>query len=267
MNATGFFVALTNSKLYSRDRVRGWKRQDSGSASRAMENAMGRNAKTRAATFVFCCLLSMTWWLGCSTSSGPQPGNESIGATQVEGLTGAPITITLATPNPVSPLAPVLQASNSIFLGPGANIVSGMVVAMSATGGTLHAEPDALLNETWSRGAVELRDRDQVRGILHTKFPPPADAGLTPGGTDTTPHFDPASTLTWNVVYPSTTPGPDVNAWQSLSLSADPGQYGTLNASSQGTITLRSGTYYVNNLTVESAGLIRLDQAAGPVII
>jgi Lectin C-type domain len=178
----------------------------------------------------------------------------------------APVTITLAAPNAVPPLSPVVSAGNSLFFGASAELVTGSTVAMGASGGGVHAEPDALLNDTWSRGTADLRDRVHVRGTLHA-------AARTLGSnvqitsSDTAPAFDPVQALSWTVAYPSTTTGPAVllNAGQSQSLA--PGQYGQVTLNSQSTLTLHTGTYYLSGLDLESASKVNLDQSAGPVII
>jgi hypothetical protein len=229
---------------------------------------MAKKAKTtEVAWFRGCWLAALALVLGCTSSNGvDRAGEQNIGS-QAQDL-GTPITVTLSTPNPVSPIAPVVECSNSLFLGAGTEIVSGSLVSLASSAGTMHAEPDALLNETWSRGSVELRDRVNVRGILHAAtLATPLGNGVVISSRDSTPNFDPLSKLAWTVTYPSSTPGPDVNAFVDESKNVDPGQYGTLNASSRGTLTLRTGTYYLSSLIIESAGTVRLDQSAGPVII
>ena len=102
--------------------------------------------QARVLWFLFAALALF----GCSSD---QPETT---ATQAAPVT-FPLTITLATPNPVSPTAPVLLGSNSVRLGARAEVITGLTVSMG--GGGLFADADALLNETWSRGTADLREQ------------------------------------------------------------------------------------------------------------
>jgi hypothetical protein len=46
----------------------------------------------------------------------------------------APTTVTLAAPNGLSVIGPVLESANSVNVGAGVNVVSGTVVAMGSGG-------------------------------------------------------------------------------------------------------------------------------------
>jgi hypothetical protein len=174
-----------------------------------------------------------------------------------------PLTITLSTPNPVAPTTPVLGASNSVSLGARADVVTGMTVAMGSGG--LSTQPDALLNETWSRGTAALRDRVRVRGTLHARTRT-LGSGTAVTTWDSAPAFDPVATLSWRVNYPD---GPAnnavVNAGQSVALA--PGKHGTVTANSQGTLTFSTGTYYLTSLNLQAGSTVKLDQGRGPVIV
>jgi hypothetical protein len=136
---------------------------------------------------------------------------------------------------------------------------------MGASGGGVHAEPDGLLNDTWSRGTADLRDRVHVRGILHAQTRT-VGSNVVIDGSDTTPPFDPPSTLSWTVTYPAGT-GPDLILNPDEVKSGTPGLYGSMTVNSRATLTLAAGTYYLTNLDVEPQATIRLDQAKGPVVI
>jgi hypothetical protein len=174
-----------------------------------------------------------------------------------------PVTVTLSTPTGVSPIAPTMLGSDLVQLGARAEVVSGTAISMGTTG--LDAEPDALLNDTWSRGPAVLKDRVHVRGTLHART-------LTPGNSvvittrDATPAFDPASVLAWKVNYPAgTASNVTLNAQQSQPLA--PGKYGTVSLNSPSTLTLTTGTYYLTALNVQSSSVVRLDQKHGPIVI
>jgi hypothetical protein len=175
-----------------------------------------------------------------------------------------PITVTLATPSPVSPTVPVVNGSNSVSLGARAEIVNGMTVSMG--NGGLLTQPDALLNETWSRGTAALNDRVRVRGTLHARTRTNG-ANVSVTTWDQNPAFEPRQELSWKVSYP-TGPANNVvlNAGEELELA--PGKHGAVTVNSQGRLTLRSGTYYLTSLSLQSATSTTLIQhSRGPVII
>jgi len=142
-------------------------------------------------------------------------------------------------------------------------IVSGTVVAMGSGG--LNTQPGALLNDAWSQGKATLADRTNVRGTLY--------ASSVSSGTDVTikarnanPVFNPPSTLTWTVQYPSGTGSNiTVNAGKSETLA--PGLYGSIDLSSQASLTLSTGTYYLSGLTMNAQSSVYLKQQSGPIII
>jgi hypothetical protein len=174
-----------------------------------------------------------------------------------------PVTITISTPSPVAPLAPVVGGSNLVSLGARAEIVQGMTVSMGSGG--LQTQPDALLNETWSRGTAALNDRVKVRGTLHAKTRTNG-ANVSVTTWDQNPAFDPVQTLSWKVTYPSGPANPvTVNAGESTTL--EPGKYGVVTLNSQSTVTLKTGTYYLTSFSFNSAATIKLDQARGPIVI
>ncbi|MEP7051783.1 MAG: hypothetical protein ABJB12_15575 [Pseudomonadota bacterium] len=142
--------------------------------------AAARAAATFATFIVAAC---------ASHSSGDESGVASGTA-----ALGAPVTISLTSPNPVPMLSPVVDVSNSMFVGAGAEILAGPIAAMGSNGGGVHAEPDALLNDTWSRGTADLRDRVKVRGTLHAANRTLGNSVVI-NASDRTPHFDPPKNL------------------------------------------------------------------------
>jgi hypothetical protein len=206
-------------------------------------------------------LLAVALTLGCSEA---EPQSEST-AVDHQVLT-FPVTITLSAPGGVSPTAPAVGASNSVSLGARAEVVSGLTVAMGSGG--LRTQPDALLNETWSRGVAQLGDRVRVRGTLHAVTRSDS-VGAPPTVTswDRNPAFDPASKLSWQVSYPSGAANPvTLNAGQAATL--EPGKYGVVTLNSQSSLTLKSGVYYLTSLSIQADSVvIRIDQSQGPTTL
>src|SRR5262249_36179628 len=99
------------------------------------------------------CLSTAPLAMGCARGRGHADTGDQFGT---EETLVSPVTVTLAAPNPLSPVAPVLEASNSIQIGSVASI-SGTVVAMGSASGGVNAGPEVALQETatlddvWSR--------------------------------------------------------------------------------------------------------------------
>ena len=153
--------------------------------------------------------------------------------------------------------------------------MSGQVIALGASGGGITTQPDAVLNETWSRGLADLGDRTRVRGVLHAatiKYGSQVKGsdGVNPPTRDTNPAFEPQNSLTWTVTYPTSGTGEPVTAQPPPNPPLPPltpGQYGDVTVNSQASLTIKSGTYYLRSLKFESGSTITLDQANGPIIL
>ena len=197
--------------------------------------------------------------IGCSDANTPK--SEATGVSQ-DVLT-FPLTVTIATPNSVPPTKPVVIGSSLVQLGARAQVVNGVTVSMGTSG--LTTEPDAILKDTWSRGTALLRDRTKVQGTLHAKTRT-LSTGVTITTSDLNPAFDPASTLSWKVNYPSGTAA-NVTLDNGEAEPLAPGRWGIVTTNSGSTLTLRTGVYYLTSLSAQSASVIKLDQARGPVII
>jgi hypothetical protein len=174
-------------------------------------------------------------------------------------------TITLSAPKGMSALAPVLEGSNSLVLGAFADVLpTAPIVAMGSGGARL--EPDSWANALWSRGQVNLRDRVHLRGGLWAQNVTKGNNVVIDGPSVNNPVFDPTATLSWTVTFPTTTPT-DVVLNDAESVTIDPGRYGLFRAGLDSRVTLRSGTYYINDLQFDTGATIELDQTAGPVIV
>jgi hypothetical protein len=194
------------------------------------------------------------------TGGGPSQRGETTG-TVAPAL--APFTITLAVPPALSPVAPVIEAANSVVIGSEAGI-SGTIVAMGSAAGGVNAGPYVTMNDTWSRGGVNLGPLLHLSGTLHAAITT-IDPTAAVGALDTTPRLDPPSTLSWTVNFPAAGPNVHVVAGQKSTIA--PGSYGTLTVDRTGRATLSSGTYYLTNLTLNSGSAVSLDQSTGPVVI
>lgn len=193
-------------------------------------------------------------------SSAPS-ASENIVKSQSQALVST--TITLQSPNGVPVLSPVITGVQAVNLSAAA-VINGTTVSMGTSG--FSSEPDSKTNDIWSRGTATLKDRDKVTGVVHARTIVRGSGVVITGGTDTTPVFDPPTTLSWTVTYPTgTAPSYTLNTGETRTLA--PGLYGSLIVNSGGTLNLSSGTYYLTTLDMEASSKIKLDQTNGPVII
>lgn len=225
---------------------------------------MAANAKAKRAAItrwlVLCLLVACGWPVsGCGWGTSSQ---EQVAA-QRQTLS-APTTVTLTVPNPLTPIAPVLAASNGMELG-ASDVITGAVTAMGSAGLTTQPGGVVVQGDAWSVGPVNLGDRTNLEGTLHASSVVLGNQ-VTVKARDSTPHIDPPSTLVWNVQYPPGT-GANINLNSGQSQTLSPGLYGTINLNSQSTLTLSTGTYYLTGLSVNSQVTVNLNQVNGPVII
>jgi hypothetical protein len=205
----------------------------------------------------FASLVSMA---GC----GGQTQESPVGSSNAEVVFTK--TITLSAPKGMSVFTPVLNGSNSLVLGAFSNVLpTNPVVSMGSTGS--RAEPDAYMNDLWSRGTATLRDRVHLRGSLYAATRSIGNNVVIDGTWNKTPVFDPPSTLTWTVTFPSTTPTDVVLNSAEKNVNVAPGRYGLLRAGQDSVMNLRAGTYYINDLQFDTGATIQLDQTSGPIIL
>jgi hypothetical protein len=176
-------------------------------------------------------------------------------------------TITLQSPKGIPVLSPVLESADGLVLGAFSKVnPTNPVVAMGTTG--TRVEPDAKLNDLWSRGATQLKDRVHVYGSVHSPTVTPGNGVIIDGVTDKTPVFDPTEKLTWSVTYPTTpTSNVDLVVFPPKTQSAAPGNYDFIRVGNGSVLTLSTGTYYTNTFQLESGSQLLLDQDNGPVLI
>jgi hypothetical protein len=181
-----------------------------------------------------------------------------------QGLTGT-VTITLATPRSVLPLAPALVASQSVTFG-AQNNVTGTVVAMGTSGFGLNSGSASVVNgDVWSQAFASLGSSSRITGTLHASQSQ-LGAGATVGSLDSHPQFAPNSTLSWAVTLPNG-PGPNVTVHAGQQTSLAPGNYGTITLDNGAKLALRAGTYFATNLAFATGSKISLDDATGPIIV
>jgi hypothetical protein len=220
----------------------------------------GRGFSGSVVNRFFAVLGAVLLLVSCGGTDGPVGKQRTSLGTQT--------TFTLTAPAGMSPLTPALESANSLVVGAFAKVnPSAPVVAMGAAG-TTRVEPDAKLNDLWSRGPADLRDRVTINGSVHAKtLTLGNNVQVDPAKIDRAPVFDPVASLSWTVTFPSSTPT-DVVLNTAGKTSIVPGYYGQVQINNAGAeLTLQSGTYFINSLTLNSNSKVWLNQTDGPVII
>ncbi len=113
---------------------------------------------------------------------------------------------------------------------------------------------------------VALHSSARVNGSLRSASTVSQDSGVvvTGGVTANTPLGTP-DLSTWKIQFPQSSQNVTLTSGQSASLA--PGAYGAVTVYQSARLSLRSGTYYFDQLDLELQGNIQLDASAGPIII
>jgi hypothetical protein len=117
-----------------------------------------------------------------------------------------------------------------------------------------------------ARGLVFVRDRGRVHGFLRTSGEllqhnaTQIDGPIVLGGSVFLPQ------LIFTVAFPAATSG-DVALEPDQAGATAPGYYGKIAVKSRATLSLSSGTYFCNELTLEPEGKVMLNAAQGPIYI
>jgi len=205
--------------------------------------------------------------IGCTQRD---PGQAGIEVRQSE-LTSPAITFNLAlqTPAGMSPTAVTIGATRSVSIGGATKITrSGTALSTVTNMGSngVQAQPDAVLGDVWSTSNVDLRDRVHVLGTVHAPSVTQGNSVRIDKGIDRTTPLTPATITSWKVTYPAATVV-NVTLQPGQSISEQPARYGAVSIASSATLTLSTGSYFLDSLDLEPGGQIKLNQDNGPVII
>lgn len=207
----------------------------------------------------------------CTSCIDP-PADDRVSRTSSAVIAVAPLvtfTMTITTPRLVSPLTVTLGSTGPMQIGASTKIVrpgTGVTVVTSVGAGGVSAEPQAQLGDIWSTSPVTLRDRVRVLGTIHAPAVVQGNAVSVAGGIDTSTPITPVTVIAWTVVYPAAIPT-DVALGNGQTASRPPGRFGTMRVFSGGTLTLTTGSYYLDALVLEPGAKVVLSQDTGPVIV
>jgi hypothetical protein len=204
--------------------------------------------------------------LGAVAACSSKGGHDDSVAQSV--LTGD-VSFTLSAPRGIPALSAVVLASSSVKVGSFAQIArppSGVapVVAMGTAG--VRVDPDAAMDDVWSRGPVTLADRVHVYGAVNAATVNRGNGTVIDKPIDRTPLLDPANKIAWKTRFPTGTPT-NVNLEPNKTRTISPGLYGSVRLASGATLTMNAGTYHLDSLDVEPQATVKLVQDSGPVII
>ncbi len=177
--------------------------------------------------------------------------------------------VSLAVPSGSDFRATALGANGTLKLGDRAVVSSGAsgFGAVSNAGTTLadfgvtsHA------GNVVSTSNVLLHDRSIVTGSVTSSSNVTLSNGVVVTGTVKQNVAFPGSDVTaWHITFTQSTQNVVLTAGQSSALAPGAFSHVTVNASAK--LTLRSGSYYIDQLDLEPQGTITLDQSNGPIFV
>lgn len=136
--------------------------------------------------------------------------------------------------------------------------------ALLAGGAGLTAEPDAELQDVWSPGLINLRDRVSVHGnVSGPSYVPGNNVALT-GEYRPDVLFGPSKILTFAWELPTTPTGSVLLEPDQVQTIA-PAAYDIIRVKSRSKLKLSSGVYRSSSFEVEPQAVIEVDQSGGPV--
>jgi|GEM_PF-1058200 len=137
----------------------------------------------------------------------------------------------------------------------------------ASSGAVVETGTDSRTGPITSYGNVVLRDRARVTGdVTAAGAIQPGNSVVVSGAVTPNATLQAVTTLAWNVSVPGPNLGP-------ISLEPDrtqdiaPGRYAVGSVKSRSSLTLHSGVYYFDSLTIEPQGKLLIDDARGPVQI
>jgi DNA-binding protein YbaB len=170
----------------------------------------------------------------------------------------------------VTPQAACLWAQNSLELADRAQLErqdGRFAPAVSSGAAETNIGVEAQVGDLWSRGPVVLRERAHVNGSLRAKGAISRQNDTLVTGTITENGFLlQIPKLSFSVTFPSTNQG-TVTVAPDQTRTLTPGAFGDVAVQSRATLFLSTGTYFVNNLTVEPQAKISCTSSAGQVVI
>lgn len=215
---------------------------------------------------VAASLLALTAVVGCG-------GGEDSGVHELVGRRNAALTtqlrISIPVPSGSDFRRTALGSSGTLQIGDRASIkaASGGFAAMSNTGIVLSdVGVESQVGDVTSVARVSLHDRARVTGSVVSGDTVAQGSGVTVTGSVTMNQaFAPPDVAAWRIQFPSSSQ--NITLLQGQSANLAPGAYSHVTVNSSAHITLRSGTYFLDQLDLEPQAAVTLDESAGPIFI
>jgi hypothetical protein len=188
------------------------------------------------------------------------------GATGTGG--SASLSISVSLPNKVKPEAIVVAASDTLQLADrvDANQYGQTTIVNTGTGET-NVGVEAKVGTLWSAGPTVLRDRAVVTGDATSKSTITLNADASVQGQKTeNASVRPNDAIVWQVDVPDNNLG-QIDLQPDQQLSLNPGRYGSVSVKSRATLSLKTGTYFMDSFTVEPESHLDINETSGPVIV
>jgi len=204
------------------------------------------------------------------TETAPVDTDTGSAGSDTDSVLGEVYSVRIQTPNTVPFEDVVLGSATSLTIGADTTIspVWQGIAVSTALGltGTRMVEPDAEVGDIWSGGNVDIGDRVTVHGSIYSPTTVIGNDVVVEGDTVTNLSVEPVSEIKWNVVFPFTQ-GEQIWLEPNQSASPAPGYYSTMRIGPTASITLTTGIYHIDVLTVEDSASVVLDQTEGPIIL
>jgi hypothetical protein len=206
---------------------------------------------------------------GCAR--GPRVGDEASAEGVVtfrQDLTASTQKLVVNLPSSSTVANVVLGAAGSLAVGDRATTkrADGTFAQVTNAGSaSSNLGADSQVGDALSIAPLTLQDRAHVNGNATSA------AGITRGtGTVVTGQVSQNTPiaydrLSWDVSFPAS--GPDVTVAPSGSKTLNPGSSGNVHAFAGATLSLRTGTYYMDSLFMEPQSHLAVNTTAGPVFV
>ena len=172
-------------------------------------------------------------------------------------------------PSGVSLESAQFVAEAGITLGDRTHVVgaAGQPRLITNNGGSVDLGVNALTGDVVALGGVTLRNFAVVSGSVRALGSITVGSGAQiTGQIDPNPQLRPRATRSWSISPPPIfASGVDLQPNQAQALA--PGGYGDVAVKGGATLTLTTGSYYLNSLKLEAQSILRLNQTAGPIYL
>ena len=181
----------------------------------------------------------------------------------------AQIRIDITTPSGTDFRTAALGANGSLAIADRAQITSspnafGMVMNAGVNQSDFGVE--SKLGMITSTAPVFLRDRSHIFGAVTSGGGVTKSNGVVVDGNVTAnTSAGPPDVASWQISFPQSTQNVTLNRSQSLELLA--GSYSQVTVYGGAALKLRTGTYFIDQLDLESQASITLDESAGPIVL